>query len=229
MEPEFNDLASHVPGLAIHCARVHQESTTVKGLLDMEPLVVNTAAPDLADASVGVIVYGCTSGSFSGGPGWDQEIIKRIQEKTGIPTTTASTAVMAALKALNARKVALGTPYSDEVTRLGQAFLESKGFEVVNTIGLDNVIEIGDAPFSLAYQLSRKLDSPEVDCLVISCTKFPTLEIISFLETDLGKPVISSNVASFWHALQILGIKSRFSGYGCLIEGESAADTTPVT
>ena len=166
-------------------------------------------------------MYGCTSGSFVGGPGWDGEIIDRIREKTGIATTTATTAVVAALRALHVRKIALGTPYGDEITRLGKAFLESEGFEVVNAIGLNIVSRLADAPASLAYQLGRKVDAPSAACVFISCTQFPTIHVIAMLESDLGKPAISANQASFWHALQILGVETHLSGYGSLLEGVS--------
>jgi len=226
MEPEFNRLAAEIPGLGIHCTRMHLEVTaegdiTTEYLLDMERLATKTVVSELAHANVGVIVYGCTSGSFVGGPGWDGEIIEGIRKKTGIATTTATTAVVAALRAFNARKVALGTPYDDEITGLGKAFLESEGFEVVNAIGLDIVPQLADAPVGLAYQLGRKVDTPRADCVFISCTHFATIDVIGMLESDLGKPVISANQASFWHALQILGVKARLSRYGSLFEGVS--------
>ncbi len=224
MEPEFNRLAAEIPGLAVHSARMHielesaEKVLTKEALFDMQSLAVKTVIPELAHANVGVIVYGCTSGSFMGGPGWDQKIVESIHEKTGIPATTTTTAVVAALKALNVRRVALGTPYNEEITGLGKTFLEDEGFEVVNTVALDIVDEIiTDVPQSLAYQLGRRLDTPQADCIFISCTSFPTIDVIDTLESDLGKPVISANLASFWHALQILAVKPRLSGYGSLL------------
>jgi maleate cis-trans isomerase len=37
------------------------------------------------------------------------------------------------------------------------------------------------------------------------------------LETDSGKPVVSSTGASLWWALQQLGMKIRIEGYGRLL------------
>jgi len=223
MEPEFNRLAAQVPGLSIHASRMHLVSTRETGLtqdalLKMEPLAVDVAVPELAHAGVGVIVYGCTSGSFAGGAGWDKKIVERIQEKTRAKATTTTTAIVAALKSLKVRKVALGTPYDEKVTQLGKAFLEHEGFQVVNTIALDNVYQICDAPPSAAYNLGRQVDVTTADCVFISCTQFPTLDALGPLEADLGKPVLSANLASFWHALQILQIKPRISGFGSLLQ-----------
>jgi maleate cis-trans isomerase len=61
------------------------------------------------------------------------------------------------------------------------------------------------------------VDVPKADGLVISCTDFPTLDAIPRLEAELGKPVISSNTATFWHALRSAGIRDRFAGFGRLL------------
>jgi maleate cis-trans isomerase len=37
------------------------------------------------------------------------------------------------------------------------------------------------------------------------------------LETDLGKPALSSNLAMMWHALRTVGVGAKVSGYGRLL------------
>jgi len=44
------------------------------------------------------------------------------------------------------------------------------------------------------------------DALVLSCTDLPTLEIHQALEETLGRPVVSSNQATFWAALRAAGV-----------------------
>ncbi|MCK4247701.1 MAG: maleate cis-trans isomerase, partial [Methanomicrobia archaeon] len=87
-------------------------------------------------------------------------------------------------------------------------FLEKQGFEVLKMEGLDivNPTDIGRLPLYKAYEMGRRVDSKEADTIFISCTDFRTFEIISPLERDLGKPVISSNQASLWMALKLLSI-----------------------
>jgi len=58
---------------------------------------------------------------------------------------------------------------------------------------------------------------PEADAVFISCTSVRTFEIIAPLERDLGKPVISSNQATIWHALRKTGIRDTIEGYGRLL------------
>jgi maleate isomerase len=193
-EPEFNLLALNIPGISIHGARMHlgmAEVLTKQDLLDMHSKAIEKTIPELAHAEVDLIVYACTSGSFAGGSKWDQEIIDAIQKKTGILATTTTTAVLQALRTLGIKKVALGTPYNEDIT----------------TVGKD----------CLAYELGRKVDTDDAECVFISCTQFPTIDVISELEADIGKPVVTANVASFWHALQILSIKASITGYGVLL------------
>jgi len=57
---------------------------------------------------------------------------------------------------------------------------------------------------------------------VISCTGLPTSEVVPMLEEELGKPVISSNLAILWHALQIGGIAVRPRHAGHLLALEDA-------
>ncbi len=45
--------------------------------------------------------------------------------------------------------------------------------------------------------------------------------IIQKLEQDLGKPVISSNQACFWHTLRLAGVKEKIEGYGTLLANSS--------
>ena len=52
--------------------------------------------------------------------------------------------VVAALQALRATRVALGTPYSEETTLKGKALLEEHGLQVVSHGRLPNVTNIYD-------------------------------------------------------------------------------------
>ena len=102
MEAELNKMVPR--GVAVFATRLLLE----RGLPDeLERMAVDTdkAAHLLETADVTGILYGCTSGSLIKGVGWDLEIIRRIEEKTGILTTTTSTAVVEAFKELKVGSV----------------------------------------------------------------------------------------------------------------------------
>ena len=100
----------------------------------------------------------------------------------------------AALNTLGIKRVALGTPYSEEITLKGKAHLEGSGFEVVSYGRLKNVTDIYAETPERAYQLGRSVDSPEAQAVFLSRTGMPTIQILDVLEQDLGKPVLSGLV-----------------------------------
>ena len=63
---------------------------TPEGLKEMRQWAV-TESKKLADWEVDIILFGCTSGSFVGGAGYDEDIIEEVQKAVGIPTTTTTT------------------------------------------------------------------------------------------------------------------------------------------
>ena len=66
----------------------------------------------------------------------------------------------------------------------------------------------------VAYSLAKKINQDEAQAIFLSCTNFRTIEVISALERELKKPVISSNAATLWDALRRLKIKEPVVGYG---------------
>jgi maleate cis-trans isomerase len=130
---------------------------------------------------------------------------------------TAFGSVLAALRRLGVERVALGAPYSAETTEAGKAHLEAHGYRVVSHDNLKSVTNIYDETAERAYALARSVDCPEAQAVFLSGTGMPTLPVLEMLETDLGKPVISSNLAMMWHALRVAGVGVKIAGYGRLL------------
>jgi maleate isomerase len=195
--------------------------TTEAALLEMtESDELERVADQLAWARPQVITFACTTGSLVRGPGWDKVLRDRIEARTAVPATTTSTAVLAAFAALGARRLGIATPYIDELNRREREFFEAQGFEVLDIrgLGIRDDRQIGMQSPQTAYRLAREVDRPEVDCLFISCTNFPTIPIIAPLEADAGKPVVTSNQATIWDSLRRAGIRERIPGFGRLLE-----------
>jgi maleate cis-trans isomerase len=49
------------------------------------------------------------------------------------------------------------------------------------------------------------------------CTDLPTINIINKLEEALGKPVITSNQASFWATMRAVGLNETTEQFGSLL------------
>src|SRR2546426_7343784 len=74
---------------------------------------VESGARYLATATVNAIAYGCTTGSFYRGPGWDKEMLEIIQRVAGVPAVATSPSVVEALRHFRAQKISVATPYPD--------------------------------------------------------------------------------------------------------------------
>jgi maleate isomerase len=227
MEPEFQ--AAIPDGVSVHATRVLLEEATPTRLKDLIHSA-GDAARLLASADVGVIMFGCTSGSLVGGADWDVQVARRIREASGVAATTTSTAVVAALRALGARRIAVGTPYIGEVNELERRFLEGHGFDVVamEGLGFTRGAELHSVATGTAYALGRRVDRSEADCIFLSCTDLRTFDEISSLEADTGKSVITSNGASLWYALAMAGVQGVMEGQGRTLDLLSACPSPHV-
>ena len=106
IEYEYTKMAPQ--GISIHVSRVYNREVSDPKLKEASLLKmgkeINRAAKEVASVKPKVIAFCCTSGSFIKGKGYHQEIIKNIENETGITAITTSTAVLEAFKELNIKK-----------------------------------------------------------------------------------------------------------------------------
>jgi maleate isomerase len=135
-------------GVAVISTRVPLEEVTPKGLIKMGTYV-EEAASLLVKAKPDIIVFACTSGSLVKGIGYDKEIIENIIRRTGISATTTASAVIEGLNILGVKRIAITTPYSEEVNRVEKSFMERSAFEVVSIagLGIEDTTEIPDVRY----------------------------------------------------------------------------------
>lgn len=181
------------------------------------------AACELADGGADVLAFACTTGSLIRGPGFDRELTARMEAAAAVRATTTSTALLAGLRALGAKRVAVATPYVEQLNRLEVEFLQAEGFEVtaVQGLGIASDAEIAEVPPARTRALARAVaeEDPSADAVFISCTNLPTLGSLDALERDLHKPVISSVAVTIWHALVLADIVPCALGAGSLLAG----------
>ena len=218
-ETEFWRLAPE--GLTVHTSRMpFYADRHEKPFDEMEshlPRVideVNSALPD-------VIAYGCTASSAKGNPADYEEL---LSAKIGKPTVTAAGALVAALNAFGAKRIALVTPYPQAINDKERVFFAANGIEVVE----DESIIVDDSqmqfknmnrvPVALLIERASALGRrDDVDMVVLSCCDMPTLEAIPAIEAAIGKPVTSSTQALFWRAARTAGIFEAIPGRGRLL------------
>jgi len=212
------DLWRHSPPrLTYHSTRVPLSETTPDGIRKMNE-ALPAAAALLAATGPDLCLYGCTSGSFIEGREGLARIVSQMAAIVECPVVATMAAVVDALEALGIRRVALATPYLDEVNALEAEFLESSGFQVVAVRGLGlSGKAIREVEPAAVAALVQAVDVPAAEGVFVSCTDLRALDVLEESERALRKPVISSNQASLWAVLRHAGVAEAIPGLGSLL------------
>jgi maleate cis-trans isomerase len=170
-----------------------------KGLLTAQTLPEYKAkalelARQFARPAIDVVAYGCTAAGFISGPAGDAALKNELCAVTGKPVVTTARSMVLALQEAGAKNIALITPYLDEVNDRLKAFLLDGAIQVrcFASFYAQNVDELGRIEAPAVAQLARETIDDGCDALFVACTQLPTFTILSGLERELGRPVLSS-------------------------------------
>jgi maleate isomerase len=217
IEYEFRRIFD-LAGVAFYESRIYNDTRiTPETLKAMEAGMTEAAGLILPGLPLDVVAYGCTSGAMMIG---DDKVAELIHEaRPGVACTSPMKAALAAFSSLGAGRVALLTPYLDEINQTMRRHIEAQGTSVP-VMGSFNEPDDGKvgriSPASIkqaALELGR---SEQVDAVFVACTALRVVEIAAELEAELGKPVTSSNHALAWHCLRLAGIEDSLPQYGRL-------------
>lgn len=123
-----------------------------------------------------------------------------------------------ALRAVGAKKIAIATPYLDEVNAVEGKYIENEGFTITNLQGMNltNDTDIVLTSTDFIKEFAMGINTPDADAVFISCGALRSVDVIDELEKALNKPVITSNQAFTWDLLRSAGFNDQFDGYGVL-------------
>jgi maleate isomerase len=171
----------------------------------MTPESLAAIGNDLTEVSAGIlpgydldlVVFNCTSSSSIVG---DDAIERAIQEsKPTAKVLSTSKAVVANFKGRGFKKVSVLTPYSEEVSSLFRDYLQKNGIEIVSSMYMDmsDDREVAMLPADEIINAAKAAIHDDADAIFISCTAMRSAEIIPQIEEAIGKPVLTSNQATF--------------------------------
>jgi maleate isomerase len=229
--PESELAAMAPPGVALHAARVPFGAMAPGGGMDptialapvrafAEPPHIDAAAELLAAAPIDAIGVGFTSHAYAIGGEAEAAMVRRLQAVTrGIPVVSPGLAFADALRALGARRVMLVHPpwFDAELGRLGRAYLEAAGAEVLVSASADLPSDQrAIAPEGLHAWVVAEAP-PDAEAVVIGGNGFRAVGAIEALEATLGVPVVTANQALLWALLGAAGADpARVGGHGRL-------------
>lgn len=206
----------------LHATRVaYDNPTTPENLRKIAPRLAEAAALLLPDEPLAAILFSCTSASVVIG---EQAVQAAIGAgRPGVPVVTPTEAARQALATFGARRIALMTPYIAETTDAMAAHFGALGFDIVGryAMGLEDDRDMARVDHDAILAAARRADSPEAEAVFISCTALPALASAARIEAALGKPVVTSNLATLWRLRQLAGLPGPVPGYGRLLAAAS--------
>lgn len=206
IEPEMAQMTAQ-DGVSLYHSRIRMAAEitpeTLATMLDGIP-----GSTDLLPGiDFDVIGYACTSGATVIGP---ENVARAVQSaRPSAKVTDPVTATIAALRHLGAKRIGFVTPYVAEVSAAMRGLLEREGFEIAAFASFeegDDRVVARIAPQSIKAAILAVNNMADCDAIFVSCTNLRVLGIAAETEVEIGRPVISSNIALGWHMLHLAGL-----------------------
>jgi maleate cis-trans isomerase len=186
-------------------------------LADADALIA--AGRELADRGVEHASFACTSGSFYRGLAFAEQQSAQLTAAVGIPVSSTSLDIIAALRAIGAGAVEVAAAYPPEIAAAFRRFLADANIEICAIHDLDRPKDMIRHRYDLGAALIETLRHSPFDCpVVVPATAMNSLDHISEWEGRLGRTIITANSATAWHLLRLAGNPPRATSGGRLFE-----------
>ena len=223
VQPEYDDMRP--PGVTNHLARMVIPEAPVRSNEDFDKMVglidasLEDAVARVMDAKPNAFILGISALSIWGGnQQWCDDLKRRVRKVAGfdIPVALASDAVLDALKRHGIKKkIAVMEPYYPSIEPRMRGVLGPHGYEIVRFNHMR-----GKSPASYSILTARdmieaikSIDGPDIEAIVQFGANLPMAKLADEAERWLDKPVISVNVATYWHACRMNGINDKLYGF----------------
>lgn len=222
VQPEMDGMRPR--GVTNQIGRIRMDNLSFTSDADFEKIVqISTSIDDALDALMTCepthFIMGVAPDAFWEGADAGERLKQRVRERTGLAMTVASEAMLAAFRAYgNIRSIAVIAPFvpKKDITR----FYVDHGYRVTGLqgMGATSAVNIAHVSENDLRQAVLKLNGPDVDAIIQVGSNLAFARVAAEGEAWLGKPVISANTASYWHALRTLGVPDKVPGFGALLE-----------
>jgi maleate isomerase len=219
LEPLTAAMLSATPSVTAHFSRFRVVDVGLGAAAQFDSGRLVEAAGLLADARVDSIVWSGTSGGWRGIAD-DQALCAAISEATGVPATTSTLALLAALRLLGTRRLGLVTPYPADMHDAVARTLTGAGLEVVASAGdgfTTSNWELSTLSPERIGAMVAEVAAAGPGAITVFCTNLAAADHVEAWESTFGIPVLDSVALAVWHALELSGYTGpRPAGWGQL-------------
>lgn len=152
---------------------------------------VPTALSELSRLPLTGMLLACTSAGFT-------------EEGLSHSVVSAFDALVTTLSRMSIDRIVLVAPYPRWLTAIEVRAFMSRGIIVLAQSSLDRddgYSRVGPAEIQEMLAQVRPAELAGAQAIVLSCTGWPTLDLLAELESSFGMPVLSSNLAMAIHAV----------------------------
>jgi maleate isomerase len=194
MPPEFGLYASRLPVL----------SGELRDRVDGYPFHYPAAVKSFGELMLEAIYIGATAPSYVLGEARDRELAAALSLESGTIVEIASIAVIDTLRALEARTIALVSPYPDWLTRRSVAYWESANLRVAQVVQISEDFRPYQLRAADVLAALQQVNAPGVRAIVLTGTGVATLDAIVAAGPDFSAPLLSANLCAAWRLLERL-------------------------
>jgi maleate isomerase len=170
-----------------------------------------------------VLAFACTASSYLVGHDREDRELAALAQKRGYPIIAGGKAIVAALRAIGATKLAIGAPYPSWVLEACKSYYEHAGFAIVSMLQ----IRIASTDTRAIYELSSadamaalpSLDLKDADCVLFTGSGMPSVRAILQADRRTGLPTLSTNLCLGWAVCRAIGQERWAAGPHRLFNG----------
>lgn len=168
------------------------------------------AAELLADAKPSVIAWNGTSASWLGFDS-DRALCAAIEQRTGVPATSAILALNELLSRWGIRRLGLVTPYTADVEARIVANYRAAGIDIVAQArrDLSDNYSFAEVPEASVESMCREVAEARPEAIAIVCTNLRGPFVAARLEHELDIPIFDSIAVTLRGCLAAAGIDTR--------------------
>ncbi len=168
-----------------------------------------------------ILIMGLSLEAFWDGVVGAEDLLQRIEAHAGVPTTMGSAGILCALDRYGGiSRISLITPHRPLGDERVRAYFTEAGYEAVHLKSFNCLTGVAIAQVSEDELRAAidEVDGDDIDAIIQVGTNLPMAQVAAGAESELGKPVIAINTATYWHALRSNGIADKIPGFGRLLE-----------